>query len=342
MSIAKPLLAATLILSLTACAGEKGGKGQSAIRVVTEVATASNDHLDRSYVGTIEENSSTPVSFTGIGTVSRMCVSEGQHVSKGQLIAVMDETQARNMIATAEAQMAQANDALQRMKQLHEAGSLPDIKWVEVQSQVSQAKSQLDMAHKNLSDCSIHAPVSGVISSKPFEQGMTAVSSMTVATILDISTVKVRIAVPEREMATLPSGTHSTIQVEAIGRSFEAVRLDKGVTADPMTHTYEVKIPVANPGGHLLPGMIANVVLHTKATADSTASCITLPIRSIQQHSGGEHFVWIAKDGKAHRNNVTIGETYGNRVIILSGLKGGETVITEGYQKVGEGSAVKV
>ena len=328
---------AAAVIFFAACSSKKTETQQSPISVTTEVAAATSDYLDKTYVGTIEANSSTPVSFTGIGIVTRVCVEEGQHVSKGQLIAELDDTQARNMLATAQAQMEQANDGLARMKQLHEAGSLPDVKWIEIQTQVSQAKSQLEMCKKNLADCKIYAPVSGVVGSKVFENGMTAVTSEPVVTILDITKVKVRVAVPEREMGAITANTRSTVSVEAIGRSFEGGHIDKGVTADAMTHTYDIKITLPNADRRLLPGMIANVSLHGNAT--NAASAITLPIRSIQQ-AAAQHFVWIVKDGKAHRQNVTLGETYGNRIVILSGLEGGETVITEGYQKVGEGSAV--
>lgn len=329
------------ILCVASCKSQKEETAQAPLSVTIEVATASTDYLNRNYVGTVEENSSTPVSFTGIGTVTRVCVQEGQRVSKGQLIAELDDTQSRNMLATAEAQMAQANDALARMKQLHESGSLPDIKWVEVQSQVSQAKSQLDMAKKNLADCKIYAPVSGIVGSKIFQNGMTAVTSEPVVTILDISSVKVRVAIPEREISGIQPNTRSTISVEAINRTFEGGRVEKCVTADATTHTYDIKISLPNGSGQLLPGMIANVRLQTTSSA-AAESAITLPVRSVQQANGSSHFVWVEQGGKAHRQSVSVGETYGNRIVITSGLNGGERVITEGYQKVGEGSAVKV
>lgn len=333
---------AATILTIFACKPkEEAPLKVEAVAVTTEVATASTDYLNKTYVGTIEEKSSTPVSFTGIGQVTRVCVQEGQHVKKGQVIAEMDAAQAQNMLATAEAQMAQANDALARMKQLHESGSLPDIKWVEVQSQVAQAKSQLDMAKKNVADCRIYAPASGIVSSRIAEDGMTAVTAQPIVNILDISSVKVRVAIPEKEIADIKPSTRTTISIEALGRSMEGGKVEKCVTADATTHTYDIKITLPNRDGELLPGMIANVSIHG-ATDKDVISAITLPVRSVQQSANGSHFVWVNQNGKAHRQPVTIGETYGNRVVISSGLNGGEQVITEGYQKVGEGSAVKV
>lgn len=330
---------ATIIIALAACKPEKNDIKVEPISVVTEVASPTTDYLNKSYVGTIEEHSSTPISFTGMGKVTRVCVEEGQHVTKGQVIAEIDEAQAKNMLATAEAQMAQANDALARMKQLYEAGSLPEIKWVEVQSQVAQAKSQLDMARQNVADCRIHAPVSGVVSSKTVSDGMTAVTAEPVITILDISSVWVRVAIPEKEIADIKPTTRTTVQVEATGTSMEGGRIEKCLTADATTHTYDIKISLPNHDGALLPGMIANVRMQGSTQKDMV-SAITLPVRCVQHSSNGSHFVWIMQNGKAHRQSIEVGDTFGNRVVIRSGLEGGEQIITEGYQKVGEGTKV--
>ena len=332
---------AVFVAMLTGCKAKQAEMKHSPIKVTTEVAASASTIGQSTYVGTVEENSATPVSFTGIGTVTKMHVKEGQRVAKGQLIAELDETQAKNMLATAEAQMAQANDALARMQQLHDAGSLPDIKWIEVQTQVSQAKSQVEMAKKNMADCRLYAPVSGIVAQKIFENGMTAVTSEPVLTILDVSSVKVRVAIPEQELAAISASTKSTVAIAAIDRTYEGGRIEKGITADATTHTYDIKIALPNGEGLLLPGMIANVTLHVGGDGTTGTAPVTVPLRSVQQRGNGEHFVWTVVGGKAHRQPVTIGATCGNRIAITTGLNGGEEIITAGYHKVGEGSAVQ-
>ena len=89
------------------------------IRVKTEVVTPIIGEGLQTYVGIVEESEATAVSFTSMGVIKRLYVNEGQAVIKGQLIAEMDDTQARNLLAGAEAQMTQANDALQRYGMLH-------------------------------------------------------------------------------------------------------------------------------------------------------------------------------------------------------------------------------
>ena len=131
------------MLALSSC-GEKKKDGMKApTRVQTEVVNPVVGNRSQTYVGIVEEREATAVSFTGMGVVRRVQVSEGQAVSRGQLIAEMDDTQARNLLSSAEAQMTQANDALERYKMLHDNGSLPEVQWVEIQSKVAQAKSQL-------------------------------------------------------------------------------------------------------------------------------------------------------------------------------------------------------
>ena len=132
------------VLILGSCGQKQGQDVKAPTRVKTHVVSPGMVDNAQTYVGMVEECEATAVSFTSMGVVKRMLVNEGQAVSKGQLIAEMDDTQARNLLSGAEAQMAQANDALERYKMLHDNGSLPEVQWVEIQSKVAQAKSQLD------------------------------------------------------------------------------------------------------------------------------------------------------------------------------------------------------
>ena len=144
------LLGLLALLVACSCSENKKAEQKSPTRVKTQMVSPAFADGSQTYVGIIEEREATAVSFTGMGVVRRMLVSEGQAVSRGQLLAEMDDTQARNLLSGAEAQMTQANDALQRYQMLHDNGSLPEVQWVEIQSKVAQARSQLEVAKKNL------------------------------------------------------------------------------------------------------------------------------------------------------------------------------------------------
>ena len=336
------------VMLISSCTSRKEQTAKAPTRVTTEVVSTAMNVSGQSYVGIIEECEATAVSFTGMGVIKRMLVNEGQAVRRGQLIAEMDDTQARNLLNGAEAQMTQANDALERYKMLHDNGSLPEVQWVEIQSKVAQAKSQLEVAKKNLADCRLVAPVSGIVGKRLVGAGETAMPSQAVVSILDISTVKVKVAIPEAEISGIGPNTSSTIKVEAVNGSFTGGRIEKGVQADALTHTYDIRIHVANGERKLLPGMVASVVfvavpqpLGSAASLVEEQKELSVPVTAVQRKADGSLFVWtVANDSTAHRTTVTTGETMGNRIVVSTGISDGNRIVTEGYQKLSEGTKV--
>lgn len=324
--------------TLCACHSNEYKKCEQTINVTTE-KTAYGEQMDSTpYVGVVEEEQSTFVSFTSMATLKSIHVSEGQSVRKGQLLATIDDTQARNALAAAESALKQAKDAHKRMKRLYDSNSLPEMKWVEIESKLQQAQASYELCMKNVDDCSVHAPCNGVVGSKMMNVGETVLPSQPVLHILSIERVKVRVSIPEREISAITPTTSSRISIDALpGESFRGGEIEKGVTADAVSHTYDIRISLDNPKHSLLPGMVAKVTIES----DNEKKTITLPVKAVQQAADKSLFVWIEKDGKAHRKTVTVGKTCGNRIAIESGLNDGENVIVEGYQKISEGTPIK-
>jgi RND family efflux transporter MFP subunit len=222
---------------------------------------------------------------------------------------------------------------------LHDNGSLPEVQWVEIQSKVAQAKSQLEVARKNLADCRLVAPVGGIVGKRLVGAGETALPSQAVINILDISTVKVKVAIPEAEISSIGANTSSIIKVEAVNGSFTGGKIEKGVQADALTHTYDIRIQVTNGERKLLPGMVASVQF--VAVAQQQTQQLLVPVTAVQKKADGSLFVWtISGDSTAHRTTVTTGETTGNRIVVTTGINDGNRVVTEGYQKLSEGTKV--
>lgn len=335
-------IAVLLAILLSACGKSEKNYEVEALKVSTETVCAGTTSAGKHYVGKVEEESSTPVSFIGMGTVTKVYVEDGQYVSKGQLIAEMDPTQCENTLQAAKASLDQAMDAQKRMQVLHDSQSISDVDWVNVQTKLRQAQSTLDIATKALKDCRLLAPCSGIVGNKMMENGMTALPSQPVCTILDITKVKVKVSVPEKEIALfnpqLNKGKGVTVTAEALGgKTFRSTQFVRNVQGDPLTHTYDVRFTLLNPERELLPGMVVNV----STEAEEGPRTLSVPIRSVQESADGHQFVWLAKGGKACRQMVQTGHAQGDRITILSGLAEGDKVIVEGYQKVSEGSEIK-
>lgn len=358
----------TLALLVFAGCGKQEKQEKAPIRVRTQVAGQTDVEGSRSYVGIVEEREATAVSFTSMGVVRRVYVSEGQAVSRGQLLAELDPStsgnvaeaaeistsQARDMVEQTQATYNQIKDAYDRMKLLHDNGSLPEIKWIEMETRLQQAETALRtaqsgvrsaqaserIARKSLTDTRLYAPVSGIIGRKFLGSGETAMPSQPVVSILDVGSVKVKVAVPEGEMPYVRTDMPSTIKVDAAGVRIQGGLVEKGVQADALTHTYDVRINVQNPHRKLLPGMVADVNFSAMPT-HNTGYGVMLPISSVHKRADGSTFVWtIDNRSTAHRTAVTTGQTSGNSIAVLTGVTEGQRIVVEGYQKLSEGSKV--
>lgn len=338
-SINQIALALTAVM-LSACNAEnnKGQAADEAVRVeVTQVKAATADRTSR-YSGTIEEENGSLLSFAVGGTVSRVLVDEGDRVGKGQLIATLDTEQLTHNHASAQAALAQAEDAYRRMEELHGKGSLPEIKWVEAQTTLQRARASEQMARKQLADCRLYAPFSGVISKKFAEKGQNVGAGTQIAKLVAVGRMKVKISVPESEMAQISIGQKADVTIEALGgASMQATVTEKGVAADPLSRSYDVKLNLPKADRKMLPGMVADVALRG---GNASMVCI-LPAHIVQIDERNNEFVWLAVGGKAVKRIVTVGGFTADGVTVTSGLADGDMVITAGAQKVSEGIRVE-
>lgn len=338
----KPLTTTLLsvVLLLGCQSEEKQVKTPLPVKVKLMTVTTETTSGESRYSGTLEEEQGTALSFSTAGTVRTIHFSLGQRIASGQLIATLDPTSMQSSYNAARASLAQAEDAYRRMKELHDKGSLPEIKWMEVQSQLEQARSLEQIAAKNLNDCKLFAPFAGVISEKNIEKGQNVMPGMPVARLVTTSGLKVKIAVPEAEIASIIQGQEAAVVIPALnGKTFTAKVTEKGIVANSMSRSYDVKLQLDGMLFGLMPGMVAEVSL--QSAASNTENCI-IPAHIIQLDEQNNSFVWVAENGKAHKCIIHIGKYSADGVIVLHGLSNGDRIITEGQQKVCEGMEVEL
>ena len=309
------------------------------IPVKTMVIAESETSGNKSYVGTMEESVVVSLSFPLMGTVDKVFVREGQRVRHGQLLASLNTTSAENALQVALAKQRQAQDAYDRLLQVHKEGSLPDIKLVEVETGLQQAKSLVAISKKNLDDCKLHASRDGVIAKRAVEPGVTVNTVEEAFKIVSIDPVLVKIPVPENEIGSIALGQAAHLTVPALGnRVYTGKVTVKGVEASVVSHTYDVKITINNTDGSLMPGMVC------KTTLNNTKSLtkIEVPNRVIQLAPNGEKYVWVVNDSVANRQAVTTGDLTDNGIIVSSGLAVGSIIVVDGFSKLSEGAKISV
>ena len=233
------------------------------------------------YSGTIEASQTIPLSFATTGTVEKVMVEAGDKVAKGQLLATLDPTDANSMYQMTLAKYNQAKDAYDRLKTVYEKGSLPEIKWVEMQTNLEQAKSSLEISKNNLDKCNMYAPVSAIVGRRNIEPGMSSLSiGSSPFELVEIKQVFVKISIPENEVAKIYKGMKAGFVVSALNdKEFEGEINNISPVADIISRTYEAKIKVSNPELELKPGMVCDV----KMEQFNEKEMVLIPYKSVSK-----------------------------------------------------------
>lgn len=289
--------------------------------------------------GTLDAERSTALSFPVPGTVEEVLVDEGQAVRRGQVLAKLTPTSLQHALGIASAQEERAQDAVRRLEPMHRNGTVPEVKWVEVQTGLEQARHSVELARKNLNDAVLRAPEDGVIARRSTEPGSTVAPGAPAFVLMQTRSVRAIAPVPESQIARIRVGQPAHVRVAALGREVAGVVSEIGVAADPLTRTYPVKISLANKDGALRVGMVVDVFL--PVAGDGPALVVPREAVRIDEHGSPCVFV-VGKDGKLQRRRVSVCGFVGERTAVESGVSVGERVVVSGTPMLADGVVVRV
>jgi RND family efflux transporter MFP subunit len=336
----KTILFMLTVLSLVGCNQKTNVENPTDPQVVLAEVKKVKSSGDLHYSGSIEAFQTIPLTFQSSGTVLKVLVNAGDAVHKGQLLATIDKADAQSMYQVANAKYKQAKDAYNRLKEVHDNGSLPEIKWVEMESNLQQAQSSVAMAKNNLSKSSLYAPDNGIIGRRNIEPGMSSLGGLTAPLeLVKIETVYVKIAVPENEIGKIKKGQKATFKVSALeNKIFYGTVTNVGVVADQISRTYEVKITVKNPNLLLKPGMVCDVNLGIAANKEILA----VPYQAVDKDKNNNSYVYVVDPAQkiAKKRIIQVGNYLNNSLEVIGGLNIGEKVVCEGKQKLSDNSKV--
>ena len=215
------------------------------------------DVIQNSYPGYLEEGQSVDLAFKYGGLLEQIYVKEGSRVTKGQRLAKVSSPTLENSLRSAQATLEQAQDAYNRLKKVHDNGSLPDIKWKEMEANLEKAQAAYDLAYAMIAENDLTAPFSGTVSAVNVEVGENIPPLRPVVSLINTDKMSVKITVPENEIAAIHTGDPAEIVIPALNdRHYSGQVSEKGMTASLLTHSYPVKVLVDNPDKDLASGMI--------------------------------------------------------------------------------------
>lgn len=336
-----------------------------AVAVVTE---ATPDGTSR-YSATVDAGTRVDVAFRIGGYVrslgqiddgaARRPLREGDHVRRGQVLAVIDQADAsertqqlRAQVEEATAAAAQAERTLARATQLYEKDALtrPDFEAAQTAAQAARARVAAASAGVRQSeavraDTTLVAPMNGVVLSKNVSVGSLATPGVPAFVLADLSTVKAVFGVPDVALSTVRTAAVE-VQVDAFaGTIFPARLTNVGPAADPRGRVFDVELTITNADGRLRPGMIASVELRTQRDA---APDLLVPLAAVTRPPGestGYAVFVVETQGDvtvARQRVVDLGQLRGNLVSVSKGLRKGERVVVSGTAFVTDGAPVRI
>ena len=326
-------------VAMTACASNETNKEQTsaevaeaAVLVKSATAVLQTVDLTETYTSEIKpykENDITPA-VAGLH-ISQIKVDVGDHVAKGQVIVVMDQTTLKQQ----EINLATMQDNYDRMLPVHAAGGISDQQIVQLENQLNLQKEVVENLRKN---STIHSPISGVVTARNFEAG-DLFAQAPILHIMQINQLKVKANISEQFYTTVKVGQVVTIEVDLFpGEQFEGKVTRINPALDATTRTFGVEITIPNAKERLRPGMFARATFNM-----GDRESVMIPDQALQKQVGSsERYVYVIKDGVAEYRLVKDGRRVGDLIEITEGLEAGEVVATTSFTRLMTGKKVEI
>ena len=301
--------------------------------------------------GTIFPLHDVTISSQTAGTVIEVYVEVGARVEKGTPLVQIDPELKQLALEQAEANLMQAKAAFdkatkdfERNEKLHMTNDISQYIFESARLQKKSAEAtyltanaNVKIAKRQLKDARIVSPVSGLVAARLVELGSTVAPGVPIAKVVDISQVKVKFGVAERDVVKVEKGQPATISVDSYAQfKFSGQVSSVGPQADLSTRTFPIEVLVDNPELKLKAGMISRVEIATQTNEDA----LLLPKSALLERAS-QTIIYIIKDGTARKRIPKLGIESGDYITILEGAEAGDEVVVIGQENLSEGVEVK-
>lgn len=331
-----------LLLGLLAACGDGEGEGKGRDRpppvVKVEPATTMRFVERIEAVGTAHANEQVTLSANVSERITRLNFDDGAFVRSGQVIAVLAQGQENAQLSEAQALARQASRQLDRIETLRNRGFATNASLDQQVAAAAAARAQAAEATASIGDRVIRAPFSGWVSLRNISQGAVVNAGSEIATISDLSSIKLDFSVPETVLAALQPG--QTIEARAAAypdQPFRGRIANIDPVIDPNTRAVTVRARLPNPDRKLKPGMLLTVAIET-----APRMALSVPELAVVGEGDARFVYTLGSDGKAKRTPVRTGTGSEGRIEVLEGLRPGDRVVTEGVVKLSDGMRVRV
>lgn len=289
-------------------------------------------------IGYLDAFTEVDIAAEASGVITSLNVNLGDVKSKGAVLATIDDKLKQLAVRKAKVDLDKLQKTLERYKNLFKGGTLTEQQLDDAQTMYDNAVLQLEQAEKQLSDATIKAPITGIVSRKLFEKGEFVNMGSPMLTMVDISRFKIKLNVSESNVYKLKTGDLALVTTDV----YPGVKMDGKVSyISPKgddTHNYAVEIEIANSKEFpLKSGTFANVQIELPVIAEA----LYIP-RQALLGSVNDAKIYVAENGKATLRSITVREGNDQFLQVISGLTENEQVIVNGQINLADGKEIKI
>ena len=285
--------------------------------------------------GSIMPEEVVDLTFEASGKITNIYFQEGSFVAKGTLLAKINDAPLQAELLKQQSQLRLAKERLERQRQLLEKDAVSQEYFNQVQTEVESLQADIQLVQARIAETELRAPFDGIIGLRNVSEGAFATTSVSIATLAKVSTLRIDFSIPERHENQVKPGMKVFFTVDGTTKIYEATVYALDSKVDVNTRTLSVRALYQNARGELLPGRFASITLQL-ANMDRA---IAIPTQAILPELGQEK-VFLYSSGKAESRVVTTGLRTGTQVQILSGIAVGDTVIISGILQLRDGISV--
>jgi len=293
---------------------------------------------DIDLVGTIDANNDVAIVSEAQGKVTKVLADVGDYRPAGSVLIQIDDELALAAMNTAQVNLDKARKDYERFQELYKEKAVTDSQLEGAELAYESANDQFVVARRQYNDTRVTTPISGIVTSRTMDVGNYVNSKTVVADVVDISKLKITVNVDEHDVFNLKAGGRVTIFTGVYpGVEFSGIIKTISEKGDA-SHTYPVEVDFPNSKEHpLKAGMFAHVLFTVRSGGNSLVIPRQALVGSVESPQ-----VYVVEDGIARLKDVVIGSSFNNYLEVLSGLKSGETVVTNGQNNLQDNTKVSV
>lgn len=278
------------------------------------------------------------------GVLKQVLVKDGQSVSKGQVLARIDDGGLSQQLAQLEIQAQLSKTTFERQERLWKQKIGSEIQYLQAKTQYEAQAKAVDQMQKNLDKTVVRAPFTGVVDDVITDEGSVVAPGQTpLFRVVNLNDMYVTVDVPERYITNVTIGKEVKANFPVLGKNIDSKVRQTGKFINPANRTFKIEVPLENKDQSIKPNLTAKLRINDY----SNEKALLIPLGVISEDASGEQYVYVVQNkdkdqGVSKKAIITTGQSEGDLVEVLSGLSVGSEIIIEGARSVKDAQEVRI